>query len=47
MILEQRGWKRQPLGGFTKLGGSPGGSSLNVSAFRASGSDVPVSKAMV
>ena len=39
--------KRKPGGGFTRLGGSPGGISLNVSAFRASGSDVPVSRARV
>ncbi len=34
MILEQRGWKRQPLGGLTKLGGSPvGTSNAGVNAF--------------
>ena len=33
-------WKRQPEGGFTRLGGSPGGTSLKESALRASGSDV-------
>lgn len=28
IIFAQRGWKRQPFGGLTKLGGSPGGTSL-------------------
>lgn len=28
IILEQRGWKRHPDGGLTRLGGSPGGTSL-------------------
>src|SRR5687768_6747369 len=27
MKCGQRGWKRQPVGGFTRLGGSPGGTS--------------------
>src|SRR5215212_8634519 len=47
MKCGQRGWKRQPDGGLTKLGGSPGGTSLNVSALCASGSEVAASKAWV
>src|SRR5215216_3254028 len=43
----QRGWKRQPVGGLTRLGGSPGGTSLNVSALFASGSEVAASNARV
>ena len=34
----QRGWKRQPEGGLTRLGGSPGGTSRKTRAFSGSGS---------
>src|SRR5215216_1636757 len=47
MKCGQRGWKRQPVGGLTRLGGSPGGTSLKVSALRASGSEVAASNARV
>src|SRR5215216_4202271 len=47
MKCGQRGWKRHPVGGFTRLGGSPGGTSLNDSALRASGSEVAASNARV
>ncbi len=38
--LGAAGWKRQPAGGFIRLGGSPVGTSLNAVKFAASGSDV-------
>ena len=47
IILAQRGLKRQPTGGFTRLGGSPGGTSLKVAALSASGTEVPFNRASV
>src|SRR5690606_36292176 len=43
----QRGWKRHPGGGLSKLGGSPGGTSLKVWALAASGSEIAARRARV
>src|SRR3972149_1250710 len=47
MNAGHRGWNRQPEGGCSRLGGSPGGTSFMRVAFSGSGSEIAASRAWV